>query len=730
VDDREHAHQRRRTTNAVIGTGIGSIVQASSVVGGIHFHGRTDDAVPIPRQLVKPPPVFAGRQSELSLLSRVHEDPNAAMAMLTGPGGVGKTALARRWAHDHRDAFPAGQLYIDLNGFSESDPVDPGEALASFLRALGVPPAAVPAGLPELAALYRSQTASRALLVVLDNAVSAAQVRVLLPASDESFAVVTSRLRMAALAPDGAVIIDVRPLSVGDSVSLLSQVAGRARIDDDPVQAANLAGLCAGLPIALSVAAARLAARPMLTLARLVADLEAEATRLHHLRMPDEASVQGTLDLSYRNLAPQVAVLYRRLSAHPGREFGVGVVGALLPSISGIGPDLETAAIDQLVQASLVEESSLDRFQFHDLLRLHARQRLTSEDTKADQDDAARSLLEWYLAAAQHADLAIRPYRRSRLSYRPRSADAPIPSFTDRTTALAWLEREHLNLIAAGRMALTRGWAELAWHLSNAIWPLLLYGKHYRDRIGIDELGVAAARTWGNRTAEALMLCRLGRACTTAGRYDDAEHHLRLAVTLWNEVGDPQGAAEAQELTAALYRETGRITEAVSMYESVLAINRDLGDARWIGLTSINLGSLLPEASRTAEAVAVLLDARRIFTDLADLDPYNGFRAEIALAAAYLALCDISKARTAAARGAEGMRELGSAFEQGQALEVLGQVAHVSGDLPAARRHWAGALRIYDSLQSSRATTLRDRIRRTPGANDPVEVQDSGEAAK
>jgi tetratricopeptide (TPR) repeat protein len=730
VDDQEHPRRRPQTRNVVVGTGTGPIVQASSVTGGIHFHGRSADPA-VPRQLARPPPAFAGRQAELSLLSHAHENPAAPVAVLTGPGGVGKTALARRWAYDHRNAFPDGQLSIDLNGFSESDPVDPGEALASFLRALGVVPAAIPVGLQELAALYRSRTAGRALLIVLDNAFSAAQARILIPASDQSFTVVTSRWRMAGLAPDGAVIIDVRPLTDRDSVSLLSRVAGPARIDDDPVQSERLARLCAGLPIALTVAASRLVARPRLTVARLVEDLQAETTRLHRLRMPD-TSVQATLDLSYRNLTPEVAALYRRLSAHPGPDFGPAAIGALVSSIDGPATGWTAAAIETLVQANLVQEDSLDRFHLHDLLRLHARQLLASEDTRTDQDDTVRSVLEWYLGAADVADQRIRPYRRTRLSYSyaRRRTEAPVPSLTDRATALAWLERERVNLIAAGRTALACGWAELAWHLSNVVWSLLLYGKHYRDRIDIDEVGVAAARMWGNRTAEALMLSRLGLACTTARRYDEAERHLSLAVTRWNEVGDARSAAEAREMTAALYRETERVAEAVLMYENVLAVHRRLGDSRWIGLTSISLGSLLTEAARAPEAVDVLLDARRIFAGLTDVDPYNGFRAEIALAAAYLAVGDLGTARAAAIRGRDGMRTLGSAFEQAQALVVLGRIAHRGGDPDTARRDWTEALHIYEAVQSPRAEALRDRMRRALGAEDPVEVQNGGEVAQ
>jgi tetratricopeptide (TPR) repeat protein len=647
--------------------------------------------------------------------------------VLTGQGGVGKTALARRWARGVQQEFRHGQLYIDLNGFSESDPVDPGEALGFFLRALGVPPARVPPSLDEQAALYRSRTADRSLLIVLDNAFSAAQVRVLLPASDASFVVVTSRLRLAGLVTDGAAVIDVYPLAAGDSVALLEGVLGPERVlgpeGADRRPAESLAEICGGLPIALAVAAAQLTARPRLTVARLVADLELHTGRLRGLRTSEGVSVQGTLDLSYRSLDPRSAALYRRLAAHPGREFGLGPVTALLASAGDAVPAaMAMSAIDLLMQGNLVEETSMDRFRFHDLLLLHARQQLTA----AESEQATRTLLEWYLAAASAADQVITPYRR-RLPYSADPAPAGLPSFADREEALDWLDNERLNLIAAGHEALSRGWAELAWHLSDVMWPLMLYRKIYRDRIGIDETGVAAALLWGNEWAEADMRKRLGRAYTTAGRYEDAEQQLRLATERCDDVGDVRGAVDAREMMAALYRDSGRPSLAIAAFEDRLAANRELGDARWTGLTLISLGSLLSEEDRAADAVGLLREAREIFATLADVDPYNGVRADIALAAAHLAAGDLPSAEAAATRGLAGMRRLGSEFEQAQAIEVLGRIADRRGDADAALRHRTEALTIYSALQSPRAAALRAQMPGVPGTTDPLGVEGAGE---
>ena len=706
--------------NELSGTVIGPSVQASTIHGGVHVHESAPPPPPIPRQLLGPVPHFTNRRAELSQLDEVLNEDRSNLVVLSGPGGVGKTALAMRWAHLVRDRFADGQLYVDLGGFGGGEPVDPGEALGAFLRALGLAAQRIPAALAEQAALYRSVTADRALLLILDNAYSVGQVRTLLPASTASLAVVTSRSRLVGLVPDGARLIEIEPLPTHDSVVLLTRAVGTTRIADERVQAEELAELCGGLPIALCVVAARLAARPRLSVRRIALELADEANRLGGLSASDGRSVQFACDVSYRSLDPSAAALYRRLALHPGQEFGTGPIVALMPGIrAGTSATGQPDPLEVLLEMSLLQEIDEERFRYHDLLRLHARQKSEVDELPPDRDAARLAMSEWYLAAARQADSVLTPYRR-RLPYGFSTTPGELPILVTREQALGWLERERLNLIAAARLAMDCGHPDLAWQLSDVVWPLLLYGKHYRDRMDIDLRGVQAAQAWDHAWAEAVMRKRLGRICTKVGDYEAAERHTRAAIRRYHDAGDVRGGLDAQEGLAALYRDSGRETEAATMFTRVLAANRECGDERSIGLNLINLGMLLPTLGRPGEALDLLREAAGLFAGLADIDPYNEVRVRIGLARAYLAVGQLADAQQFAQEAAYRMRELGSEHETAEALDVLGQVAQRRGDRTAARHHYRRAFEILDALGSSRASALRDQLAEVAEVADVV----------
>jgi len=706
------------STNAISGIVGGHSVQAAVVHGGIHFHGAdgtggADGAAGAggraPYQLLATPAHFTGRDAELTELDDIVSSSLStdvpALVVLSGPGGVGKTALALRWAHGASGRFADGQLYIDLAGFSAEEPVDPGEALGQFLRALGVPAQQVPASLSEQATMFRSLTAQRSLLVLLDNAYSAAQARALLPASPRSAVLVTSRSRLTGLVGDGARLLEVRPLEPTAAVTLLARTVGDGRVDGEPDPAATLVRMCGGLPIALRLAAARLAARPRWSVARLVTELADERDRLVALSAQRDPSVQATFDLSYQVLPAQSAALYRRIGLHPGREFG-SAVGA---SALGCSPSEADQLLDGLVEANLVEEIREDRYRLHDLLRLHARQRTAADDPPHERNAALRRMLEWYLAAAAAADRVLTPYRR-RLPHDYASEPGGLPVFAGREWALSWLEDERVNLMAAGQAAMTSGWFGLAWQLCDVMWPLLLYRKHYRDRAEIDRRGLDAAREWGNGYAEASMLGRLGRVCTTLGRHDDAERHLRASIARWSDLGDRHGVADAQENLGLLYLDTGRTADAVAEFEQVQANFRALGNDRRVGVASINLAIALPRIGRTRQALDHIEEARAIFDRLVDIDPYNGARTRVAAARLHCALDDIDAASEAATDGLHAMRRLGSEYGEAEAHEVLAEAELRRGDLAAARHHFDRAATTFSALRSPRLDALRARL--------------------
>jgi tetratricopeptide (TPR) repeat protein len=656
-------------------------------------HQTPAGPLPVPRQVPVPPAQFVNRTAELAALDGLVAG-GARVVVLTGPGGVGKTSLAAVWAYRMRDGFPDGQLYADLGG---DRPKDPGEVLGGFLRALGVAGARIPVGLAEQSALFRSATADRAVLVLLDNAFSAGQVHVLLPGSVASVAVVTSRSRLLGLVPDGARLVEVAPLDAAESVRLLARTVGAERVAAEREHAERLAELCAGLPVALTVAAARLAARPLLRIGKVVAQLVDETHRL--------AGVQATFDLSYRSLDPLSALLYRRLALHPGVEFGLGPAVAL-----GADP----GAVEALLEANLLQEVGEERFRYHDLLRLHAKQKAEAEDGPEVRRGAVRAMAEWYLAAAGCADRVVTPYRR-RLAYQWTTEPGDLPDFSDRAGALAWLELEGDNVIAAGRAAVAHGYPELAWQLCDVLWPMFLYFKRYRDRLDVDARGVAAAQAWGNGWAEADMRKRLGRVCTVVRDYGAAETHIRQAIELYTEAGDVRGSIDARETLAALYRDTGRVEEAADLWRQALAANRERGEDRNTGLTLISLGLLLPELGRAEEAVDLLREAGRVFARLSDIDPYNEVRVLTGLAGAWLRLGDLAAAEEAATGAVRRMAALGSAYERAEALDVLGRIAHQRGDRAVAADHYRDALAVFEELGSARAETVRGRLAEVSG---------------
>ncbi|XVV05080.1 ATP-binding protein [Actinosynnema sp. CA-248983] len=679
---------------------VGGVVQAGVVHGGVHFHAPRP---PVPRQLPAAPAHFTDRADELSELDALFPVPARMLAVLCGPGGVGKTALALHWAYRNLERFPDGQLYVDLGGFGGEEPVEPEEALGLFLRGLGVPPERVPANPVEQSALYRSLTADRKLVVVLDNAFSVAQVRPLLPPSHRCAVLVTSRSRLAGLVAEGARLLDVGPLGVASAVKLLDLAVGGTRVAHEDAPARQLATLCGGLPIALRVAAARLVARPRWSVGRVADELRDERERLRMLSVSPDLSVRTTFDLSYRALRPSAATLYRRLSLHPGQDFGPSVAVSVLD-------DAEPGALDELVEGSLLEEVREDRYRFHDLVRLHAR-----DQTGADERlSALRKIAEWYLAAAQVADLVVTPHR-NRLPYRFTAEPTRLPAL-DRATGLAWLERERANLIAAGRVALDRGWPDLAWQLADVMWPLLLHHKHYRDRIEINDRGIRAAREWGVPMAEAVMLRRQGMAYQALGGFTEARQHFAASVECASAAGDSRGSADAREALALLHLEHGQIEEALAQLEELVRTNRELGADRSLGLTLIHLGTALGRVGRPLEGLTALREAAVRFDRLAEPDPYNRARVVVAEARLHHVAGDDVRATELGRQALAVMRDLGSDRGAAEAHEVLAESA---GEPGRAAEHWRHALDLLTRLGSRRAEEVSARLRAVePPAGD------------
>lgn len=481
-------------------------MQAGEIHGDVHFHQSNVAGIPlVPRQLRPPPAHFTGRERELAELDQiagVRERDGPALLVISGPGGVGKSALALRWLHAVVDHYPDGQLYVDLGIAGTERPLI--SVLGGFLRALGVAAERVPVEVGEAASLFRSVTAGRRVAVLVDNAGSAAQVRTLLPASAVSVVVVATRWRLGGLALDGAGFVPLAPLPAEPGAELLGRIGG-SRVAHEPDAVTRLVQLCGGLPLALAIVGARLAMRPDQPLAGVAQDLSDEQRRLSALSVEQDVSVRGAFDLSYEGLAAPAARAYRWCGLHPGPYFRIGLAAAVLEE-----PDpVATGLLDTLVNASLLEVRGLDRYHFHDLVRLHARQRAEREDPEVVRSSVLRRIIEHYLAVAIEADRVITPLgRRIGPGYRHRAADPP--RYANRVDALDRLESELPNLMAVLREGLRHHCDELVWQLSEAMWSLFLHRKHIPDWLAAYRLGIDAAARCGDQAAKARMHLPLG----------------------------------------------------------------------------------------------------------------------------------------------------------------------------------------------------------------------------
>lgn len=363
------------SVNDLGGVVHGPAIQAHDVHGGVHVTvGSPSVALPVPAQLPPCLTILIGRQDELAALDAMSVGfgpvPRLTVAVISGVGGVGKTALAICWLHGQTERYPDGALYADLAGHDTEESVSPSDVLAEFLRALGTRPENIPLVLAEQVKLFRSMTSGRSMLVLLDNAASAAQVRALLPGQGPSVVLVTTRWKLAGLAMDGARFIELGPLDETSAVGMITAMAGDARAELEPDAVRDIVRYCAGLPLAICVAGAQLTMHPRRPVSRMAAELASERKRLAALSIAGDLSVRGAFDYSYQALPPSAARAYRLLSLLFTPDFGVGLAAAHV----GLTDDGASSVLDVLIEASLLDETADDRFRFHDLVRLHARQ--------------------------------------------------------------------------------------------------------------------------------------------------------------------------------------------------------------------------------------------------------------------------------------------------------------------------------------------------------------------
>ncbi|WP_460956646.1 AfsR/SARP family transcriptional regulator [Parasphingorhabdus pacifica] len=675
-------------------------------------------ARPVPAELPPAPAGFVGRSREISALDRMLDERERGsanlLAVLTGTAGVGKSALAVVWSRRVAQWFPDGQLYASLRGFdSERAPLSPGEALTSMLKTLGVAADAIPIDLDDRTALYRSLLAQRRVLVLLDNARDSEQVRPLLPGSSESLVVVTSRRRLDGLVVrSGARVLPMETLPTETALELLDRAGSPGRSASEPAAARELAELCGGLPLALRIAAARLAANPARGVSDLVDELHDESNRLHAFDIDDaDTSVRRAFDISYRSLHPTQAATFRLLGLVPGHTFTVHAVAALCDT------DQATARrrLRALALAHLVTEPESDRFGMHDLLRLYARDLLAASGEESptaagpSEEDwqALRRLLHYYLVVADHARRFLRP-ARDELDFSAESTGTARPSIENRIEALEWFDAEWPNVVAAVRAANSDGLHEYAWPLVRLQFNYLAVRCPWEDWIQIYTDGLDSARAVGDSAGKVLMSAGLGVAYARSGMLDEALAHYAESYRGAVATGDPSWLAMTQVNMGSILFRLERYAEAQMHCRDALRVYRTMGDRYREAGALNNLAQVEQVNGQLEAALRHLREAEGMYREADDLDTLAMVLNNCGEVSVELGC--VEQGEHYHHEALDVAQRCGSAMRQAAAHLGLGDVANSRGDQATAREHWETALGIFETGGSPRTDEVRERL--------------------
>lgn len=670
----------------------------------------------VPRQLPAPPRCFVGRERELAAVTEVVEARGETMPVATigGPGGIGKSSLALRWAHQNIDRFPDGQLYVNLRGFDPSGtPMPPMVAVRGFLDALGVAPSAIPVDEDGQVALYRSLVAGRKLLVLLDNARDSAQVSSLLPGSGTCAVIVTSRNRLAGLNVLGARPVALDVFAETNARELLTRHLGHRRVEEEPEAVDELVRWCAGLPLAVGIVASQAAAEPGFPLEILAKELSDTSARLDALDAGDlNANVRAVLSWSRDALEPEVAQAFLLLGMAPGPDIGLPGAAAL----AGLDRPRTRTILRTLVGAHLLQEHVPGRYRIHDLVRLS----LNELADDASRETARRRLTDYYLGTARAAARILRP---DRLSFGLNEPGESSVALKNRAAALAWFETEHTCLLAA----LKKG-AEINAHhavcaLASSLTSFHVVRGHLREDVSIWQAALEAAQAIGKPLTLAVAHLGLGTAYARVGEYTIAIDHLRAALALagqaesvlvladvhrslgwvWGQRNAPLRAlphahrslrlyrashdklreADALNSVGWLYARLGRPERAAWCCEQALLLSRRYGHRRGEAVTLDSLGYIAQRLGEHAKALGYYQAALELVHDTADAYDEAGIQAN------------------------------------------LGDAHHSLGNHDEARHAWQRAFELYSAQhRMSNALSVRRKLRNQTTRAVPMTVND------
>jgi DNA-binding SARP family transcriptional activator len=664
--------------------------------------GITASPSSTPRQLPPAPQSFTGRTDELAVLTKIVDAQSThgtATVAVGGIGGIGKTSLVLRWAHQHLDRFPDGQLFVNLRGFDPVDPpMSPAAALHGFLVGLGVDADSVPDDVDAQAALYRSVTADRRMLIVLDNARDTTQLTPLLPGSAICTLLITSRHQLIGLAVTGTRLLDLDVLTDTDARALLAARIGEEVLAAEPDAVTDLLRSCAGSPLAISIVAARAAAHPDFPLAALASELQDTATRLDALDAGElTANLRAVFASSHRTLDEDAAILLGQLGLAPGPDIGLATVA----SLAALPTARARVLLRRLETAHLVQQHEAGRYRMHDLVRLYAIECARQDQAADRRTEALHRLVDFYLHTAHRGDRLLYPHRPSIDLDRPAPGCVPgvVP---DADAAMAWFDTEHTGLLAAQRVAAEHGWHSAVWQLA---WSLSAYHRR-RGRLRDDEAmwraALASAEALGDADVLARAHKRLGGLAGRTGEYETALEHLGHALTYTAAMNDVAGQIDTHQALTLMWSTMGDAEQALTSAQAALRLAGTAGNPVWEA-DALNAVGLCE----------------------AELDRFD-------------------EAREHCARALSLQRVHGNGEGEAETLDSLGYLEHRSGRHGEALDHYRQALVAYERLNfdSQRADTLERigdtyvALGRWEGAAEAwrqavrlYEVQHRGEAA-